>query len=166
MFSMTKQKAGLTKEERATFLREHGWVQARDGKGSHSMWVNPDIKEMARKYKFDLPINLKTSQHQNAWDLPMCENPASGTWANIEKHVLWCDARVQEIASSQQARDMSRTIKHEFNDVRKKFSEWKQETKHRLKAGLSPTAPPVSFDTYQKVFTARRMDLDMRKGGL
>ncbi len=90
-------KSGLTKEEREDFLREHGYVPSRDGKGSHEIWEHPEIKLLARTNKIAPPLNLLPNVSQNPWEMTLSANPAGGTWHDIVKLAEWCQKTVEDI---------------------------------------------------------------------
>lgn len=141
----SNSKAGLSKLQREDFLRAHGFEPLRGGKGSHEIWEHAELKQLAKTHHIDCPANLLHNVAQKPWEHPVSDNPASGTWHRIVKHAQWCKETVEKLCGADKELEARRQIVREFREARQEFCDWKRENKHRAKAGLDMTQPPVSY---------------------
>lgn len=141
----SNSKSGFTKEEREDFLRQHGFVPLRQGKGDHEVWEHPELKALAQQQKIACPANLLSNPAQPAWQHTIPDNPATGTWHRAVKHAVWCEETAEKLSGAVAERDSHRKLKEEFRKAQKEICAWKHETKHRLKAGLDANPAPASY---------------------
>lgn len=146
----TNKKSGWTEEERIRFLRENGFAEVRHGKGSHTVWEHAELKELGKSHKIDAPPNLLATPGQKPWDLPMCANPASGTWHSIQKQVEWCRKAVEEIKGKEKKREHHHSLKAMWRLARREICAWKKEQKSWLKAGLPLSGAPNAPESYRQ----------------
>jgi hypothetical protein len=153
----TNKKSGWTEEERTRYLHDHGFVQVRQGKGSHTMWEHAELKELSKTHKIKAPENILATEGQKPWDLLMCDNPASGTWHSVQKQVEWCNKTIETIREKEQAQVRYHDLKAAWRLARREICTWKKDQKHWLKAGLALSEAPLapeSYHQYEKILAA------------
>ena len=141
----SKSRSGLTKEEREDFLRAHGFVPLRSGKGSHEMWEHPELKLLARSHHLSPPVNLFTGIYsQKPWETTLAANPGGGTWHNTMKVVEWCQDAAEQIKNSSAREQLRCKVASQFRKAVHDLRQWKKDLRHHLKADLPlEKAPPV-----------------------
>ncbi|MCE9508263.1 MAG: hypothetical protein K8R48_08155 [Alphaproteobacteria bacterium] len=142
----SKSRSGLTKEEREDFLRAHGFVPLRSGKGSHEMWEHPELKLLARANKISLPANLMSNPSQKPWETTLCADPAGGTWRAMVKHAEWCLSTAEQIKNASAHEQLRCKVASQFRQAVHDMRQWKKDLRHHFKADLSlEKAPPAPF---------------------
>lgn len=166
---MGSQKSGWTPEDREAYLRQNGWEIEREAKGSHYKLCNHKIIGLAKRYDLNLPENIRFTKDQVPGVMPMCENPALGTWEKHMKQIEWYNRRIAEIEFSKEARELYRSVKAEFNKACKDIRDWKHLIKHRLKMKQEPVEAPKSYHKLGDIIERKsnlKMLVDFKKGGL
>jgi hypothetical protein len=158
---MASSKSGLTKEEREDFLRAHGYVPQRSGKGSHEIWEHPELKMLARSQKISPPINLLSNASQKPWETTLSGDPASGTWNVIRKLAEWCKETTEQIKNSSEHEKLRCKVAAQFRKAVGDRNQWKKDLRHHLKAGLDPEKAPVVPIAYKdfKELTTKKNEL-------
>ena len=144
----TKSASGLTKEERESFLRAHGYEHLRTGKGSHQIWEHKELKEIARSVSLFPPAYLLSNPNQKPWETVLPGDPASGTWHKIEKMAEWCAQQIVELKSVAEKEMRFQARKQEFRKNREDICTWKKSVKNWLKAGLAVAEAPRAPASY------------------
>lgn len=145
---MGASKSGLTRHGREAFLRNHGFVFLRHGKGDHDVWEHPELKALARSRHVDCPANLLPNTAQAPWEHTVPKDPAVGTWLRLVKHAEWCEETVAVARGAATEEARRRQTRQDFLDAKKEICDWKHETRHRLRAGLDANPAP---DSYHKI---------------
>jgi len=145
-------KSGVSSHQRERFLREHGFQQVRTAGGSHSSWEHTELRTLAKNHKVVCPPNLLHSAHQQAWEQPMCDDPARGTWERIVKHAKWCKEAAEDIRTADARLAAARRLVQEFKDAWKEVCEWKRDIRMACVAGLARDSfPAAPKDALEKV---------------
>jgi hypothetical protein len=146
-------KSKYSKEQRKAFLKAHGVVFARHGRGDHDVWVHEKLRDYVKEkgIHLDCPANLLTNPAQLPWEQTVPLNPATGTWAQIASHVKWCDETYKTLSGAEAAEEARKKRKQEFLDARDDICQWKHETKHRLRAGLDANPAPESYQRLSQI---------------
>jgi predicted RNA binding protein YcfA (HicA-like mRNA interferase family) len=147
---MPKNKCGLTKEQREKYLRDHGFVRLRQGKGSHEEWEHPELKLLSRTHKIITPANLLSNIGQHPWETTLSGDPASGTWKAIAKHAEWCRKTAEEIKAKSDHDGQRCKLVSQHRKAVHDFKERKKTVKHKLKAD-QPIDSPGDSETWQEV---------------
>lgn len=152
---MGANKSGLNKEERERFLLDHGFLLDRNCGSSHSVWKHVELERLVQaKNKIDLaPANILANpsvQQTAPWVLSLSDDPASGYWARLEKHISWCAEQVEKIKSKEETERQARKISEEFRQNLADICQWKHAVKHWLKAGLDPAKAPKAPESYHQ----------------
>ena len=141
-------KSGTNTHQRERIMRDLGFEEQRNGKGSHVIWEHPVLKELAKTHKVEAPINLLQNPAQKPWEVPVPCDPAVGTWRKITKHAKWADETARNLLGAGVEPDPRVETKRQFLEARHDICEWKRETKHRLRAGLEANAAPASYKDF------------------
>lgn len=150
----SKSRSGLTKEEREKFLRSHGFMPVRSGKGSHQLWEHPELKLLARSHHISPPDNLMSKRSQQPWETTLCADPGGGTWHGMVKHAKWCQGTVEQIKASSEHEVQRCKIVRQFREAVESTCRWKKNVKKHLRAGLKAAeAPkaPIGHDELQSL---------------
>lgn len=138
---VSKNKSGYTKEEREHFLKEHGMQELRSpgGGSSHSVWYNPEFRKLVLQGKATMPANLACNRLQ-AWEVTLCQDPASGTWRTIEKQVSLMHEKVQEAANARQIHKKRSELSRAFRKAALCYKRKRHLIKQLFKAGAAELA--------------------------
>lgn len=142
---MSFKTCGLNKEKRVSFLKEHGYILADQGKGSHTIWVNPEMKSVALSNHIVMPENLRSNIAQKPWEITLPCDPASGTWHTIQRQAEWCMKALEQARHLEQADVLKTSISEQFRAAKKEITEWKHTVKHCLKMGQEPPHAPACY---------------------
>lgn len=138
-------KSKLSKLDRDDFLRAHGFVPLRQGKGDHTVWEHPELRELAQKQKVECPGYLLNNVNQPPWQHTVPDDPGGKLWHRISSHAEWCQETVAAAKGADASAARHKQIKQDFLDAKKEICQWKHETKHRLRAGLDANPAPDSY---------------------
>lgn len=145
---MSKKKSGVSPQQRDEILRGHGFELARDAKGSHAIWEHPGLKMLERTRKIEAPA-LICAPGQAAWKITVPDNPAPATWKSIVKQAAWCQQTVAGIEENSVYDRQRLALARDFRKAAATYAGWKKDVHHRLRAGLAPQEPPVTFRQLQ-----------------
>lgn len=153
--STSNSKCGLDEGQRKRFLKDHGFVFVRAGKGSHEEWEHAELKVLSRNHKIVPPANVVSVEHQSTpWETTLCDNPANGTWKAMVRHAEWCQQTVEEIKAGSERERRRCAVVRQFREAVADTRGWRHEVKNWLKAGL-PLAeapkPPISTKELEKL---------------
>lgn len=138
----SKSSSGLSKEQREKFMRDHGFVLLRSGKGSHQQWEHPKLKGLAKTHKIKPPANLLSNIAQKPWEQTVCTDPGGRSWHTIEKHAEWCRKTAAEFAAKAERERQCSEIRGQFRDAIKEICKWRKTLKAHFKAGLKRESAP------------------------
>ena len=150
----SNSKSGLNKEQREKILRDCGFFQARDGKGSHENWEHPELKALAKTRSIVPPANLLSNEAQKPWECTLPDNPAGGTWKTIAKYAEWCRETVEKIKNEADVEQRRRAVCSQFRATANSYCQWKKDVNSWLKAGLNvkeAPKPPVTYAELKKL---------------
>jgi len=150
----SNSKSGVNKNDRETFLKNHGFVKAAQGKGSHESWVNFEIKLLSRSSSINPPENLKSNSAQKPWETTLPDNPAGGTWKAIKKFAIWASDTVDKFKSESANEQIRLKTAKEFNEASRDIRAWRKAMKHRYKTGIEmDNAPetPISYKDFKSL---------------
>lgn len=159
----SKSRSGLSREQRESYLRENGFTPARNGKGSHEIWENGHMRNVATNNKLEIPETLKKGA---VWQVTLCGDPAFGTWQAIVKQVEWINQTIQNLGQQEEKQSLMRSIKVEFNKKAQQYQSWKKEVRQQLKAGVALSQAPVSYSEIKELYQQKRsFSLGIPAGG-
>lgn len=135
---MSKRKSGYTTEERERFLKAHGMEKLRSPRGgsSHSVWYNPEFRRLALQGKASLPANI-TCEKLPPWEITLCDDPASGLWGKIQKHVRLMHASVGEAGHTQSLQQKRGELSRAFRKAALCYKRKRHLIKQLFKAGAA-----------------------------
>lgn len=98
---MGQSNCKLNAKQRSKALKALGFEKARSGNGSHEIWENAKLKELAQGRNLQPPENLRSGVYaQSVWAVTVPHDPAGGTWNSIIKYAEWCQKMVKELGNS------------------------------------------------------------------
>ena len=152
----SRARCGLSPHQREQFLRENGYEPAPGGtgKGSHVVWINHEMEELAKKRSLSMPANIRSNSNQSPCTVLLCSDPASGTWKTIEAQVKWCKESLEQEATKdlrQAGQDKQRQL---FAENMRMICEWKQEVSWKRR-GIINEARPAPMDAFKVVMEMR-----------
>lgn len=124
----SKSRSGTNPHQRVAFLREHGYEPLENGagKGSHQVWVHPDMAALMRTHKISMPENLRAYNQQQPCNVMLCSNPAGGTWKGIVAQVEWCTRTLEKFGEEARILAERRQRREELRSAIKEVTEWKR----------------------------------------
>jgi len=124
-----------------------GFRPERECDGGHTIWVHPDLKQLASRHKIEAPANLASSG-KAPWQISLPDNPASGTWDAVVKQAKWCHDKVREIEMGLEHEQQRLKLAREFRKASADYRQWKKDIRHWLRSGLDmqeAPQPPLTF---------------------
>ncbi|MBI3441292.1 MAG: hypothetical protein HY052_05760 [Proteobacteria bacterium] len=159
----SNSRSGLTKEERARFLQDHGFSPLRSGKGSHELWENPELKLLAHSHHIMPPANLMSNSSQKPWEITLCDNPGGGTWHSIEKYAQWCQGTIEKIKTSSDHERRRCEIARQFRKAVHDMRQWRKDVKHHFSAELDIARVPPAPIKYEDLLVLKSRKNELSK---
>lgn len=154
----SKSRSGTNPHQRVAFLREHGYepLENGSGKGSHQVWVHPQMATLMRSQKITMPENLRSYNQQQACNVMLCSDPAAGTWKGIVAQAEWCVSTIDKLEAQARLQEERREKKREFHDALKEITTWKKRCRDMFRR---PAMAPEKPDTPLKAMQVMQMHL-------